>query len=122
MGNMQPDLTNMLDPSEMKDQNLYNRISMNVPQMKTFYQKPNPVPAVAPYATTTLINTSNLLGKPLQVFISFHMFILSFSMYHHHHHHHHHDNYFLGNNTKFLNFPSEKVSLNIGHNSTHIDK
>lgn len=66
MGNLQPDLTNMLDQNEMKDQNLYNRISMNVPQMKTFYQKPNPVPAVAPYATTTLINTSNLLGKPLQ--------------------------------------------------------
>ncbi|XP_036359348.1 roundabout homolog 2 isoform X7 [Octopus sinensis] len=66
LGGVQPDLTNIMDQNEMKDQNLYNRISMNVPQMKTFYQKPNPVSAVAPYATTTLINTSNLLAKPLQ--------------------------------------------------------
>ena len=50
-----------------------------MPQMKTFYQKPNAAPvSVAPYATTTLINTSgtmgggggSTLGKPMQSNVS----------------------------------------------------
>ncbi|VDI07959.1 roundabout, axon guidance receptor 1 [Mytilus galloprovincialis] len=48
---MSPEITNLLDGHkevEMQDQNIYN-----VPQMKTFYHKQDPV---APYATTTLIN------------------------------------------------------------------
>ena len=52
LGNTSPEITNLLDGHkevEMQDQgNIYN-----VPQMKTFYHKQDPV---APYATTTLIN------------------------------------------------------------------
>ena len=48
-----------------------------MPQMKTFYQKPASTPvSVAPYATTTLINTSGNMGgsstmsKPMQSNVS----------------------------------------------------
>ena len=64
-----PDLTNYLDHNkEMKDNidNMYNTPNHHMgPPMKTFYNK-NTVP-VAPYATTTLINslqsTNNMLNK-----------------------------------------------------------
>ncbi|XP_041372950.1 roundabout homolog 2-like isoform X3 [Gigantopelta aegis] len=68
-GGLQSDLASLLDSGnkdvELKDQNIYN--SAGVPQMKTFYQKPNAIPlTVAPYATTTLINTSNQANRPMQ--------------------------------------------------------
>ncbi|XP_048254248.1 roundabout homolog 2-like isoform X2 [Haliotis rufescens] len=69
-GVLQSDLASLLDSGnkdvELKDQNIYNSAGL-MPQMKTFYQKPNSVPvSVAPYATTTLINTSNQTGRPIQ--------------------------------------------------------
>ncbi|KAL5019774.1 hypothetical protein ScPMuIL_002666 [Solemya velum] len=65
MGGLSPEVTNLLDQNkdlEMKDQNIYNTAMNDIPQMKTFYQKPHPV---APYATTALINTNNI-NRPIQ--------------------------------------------------------
>ncbi|ESO88452.1 hypothetical protein LOTGIDRAFT_165578 [Lottia gigantea] len=66
-GGLHSDLASLLDANskdvELKDQNIYNTAG-SIPQMKTFYQKPNSTLAVsvAPYATTTLINTGQ--GMP----------------------------------------------------------
>lgn len=74
------DLTSLLDLGVSKDLDVGGMYSVAnsggtlMPQMKTFYQKPSSTPiSVAPYATTTLINTcgssasgSSGLGKPGQ--------------------------------------------------------
>ncbi|KAK6168335.1 hypothetical protein SNE40_020892 [Patella caerulea] len=69
-GGLQSDLASLLENGckdvELKDQNIYNTAGM-IPQMKTFYQKPNTIPvSVAPYATTTLINTTGMPGHSHQ--------------------------------------------------------
>ncbi|XP_060067917.1 roundabout homolog 1-like isoform X3 [Ylistrum balloti] len=62
MGSPSPEASNLLDQKDMElqDQNIYN-----IPQMKTFYHKKDPV---APYATTTLINAglvnAGSMGRP----------------------------------------------------------
>ncbi|XP_064595276.1 roundabout homolog 1-like isoform X2 [Liolophura sinensis] len=63
-GSMPPDLTNLLD-KDAQEENVYNTAGL-LPHMKTFYNKPNTVPIpVAPYASTTIINTGGQFPKPL---------------------------------------------------------
>lgn len=66
VGSMPPDLTNLLD-KDAQEENVYNTAGL-LPHMKTFYNKPNTVPIpVAPYASTTIINTGGQFPKPLPV-------------------------------------------------------
>lgn len=63
MTQMAPEFAQLLESKDMEMQQQQHGQGpsvYNVPQMKTFYQKKDPV---APYATTTLINTSgNAVG------------------------------------------------------------
>lgn len=56
---MAPEFAQLLESKDMEMQQGQGPSVYNVPQMKTFYQKKDPV---APYATTTLINAGNAVG------------------------------------------------------------
>ncbi|XP_056010131.1 roundabout homolog 1-like isoform X12 [Ostrea edulis] len=59
MTQMAPEFAQLLESKDMEMQQGQGPSVYNVPQMKTFYQKKDPV---APYATTTLINAGNAVG------------------------------------------------------------
>ncbi|XP_061183727.1 roundabout homolog 1-like isoform X7 [Saccostrea echinata] len=59
MTQMAPEFAQLLEQKDMEMQQGQGPSVYNVPQMKTFYQKKDPV---APYATTTLINAGNAVG------------------------------------------------------------
>ncbi|XP_074652332.1 roundabout homolog 2-like isoform X2 [Tubulanus polymorphus] len=62
----QPDITNILDKrmNQNMEDNMYNQNCGTLTHMKTFYNKNNAIlPPVAPYATTTLVNSNNIINK-----------------------------------------------------------
>ncbi|XP_064651159.1 roundabout homolog 2-like isoform X2 [Lineus longissimus] len=63
MRGQQPDVTNILEKRQQKMQD-YNHDTSDVTQMKTFYNKANPISLpVAPYATTNLCTSNNLINQ-----------------------------------------------------------
>ena len=66
---MAPEFAQLLENKDMEMQQGQGPSVYNVPQMKTFYQKKDPV---APYATTTLINAAG--GGPGGHSLQDHMF------------------------------------------------